>query len=102
MKRKVEEKREQIVELCRKYRVCRLALIGSALRDDFDPQRSDLDFLVEFEPLPPGKYANSYFGLIGALERLFDRPVDLVESGSVRNPYFRQEIEAHQEILYAA
>ena len=98
----VEQKREQVGELCRQYRVRRLALFGSALRDDFDPQRSDLDFVVEFEPLSPGTYANTYFGLIEALERLFERRIDLVESGSVRNPYFRQEIEAHQETLYAA
>lgn len=102
MREKVEEKREQIAELCRQYRVRRLALFGSALRDDFDPKRSDLDFVVEFEQLPPGTYANTYFGLIEALEHLFKRPIDLVESGSVRNPYFQQEIEAHQETLYAA
>ncbi len=102
MKRELEEKRGQVAELCRQHRVRRLALFGSALRDDFDSQRSDLDFVVEFEPLPPGAYANTYFGLIEALERLFERPVDLVESGSVRNPYFRREIEAHQETLYAA
>ncbi len=102
MKANVQEKREQIAELCRQYRVRRLALFGSALRDDFDPQNSDLDFVVEFEPLPSGAYANTYFGLIEALERLFKRRVDLVESGAVRNPYFQQEIEAHQETLYAA
>jgi len=102
MKRELDDKREQIAELCRQYHVHRLALFGSALRDDFDPQRSDLDFVVEFEPLPSGTYANTYFGLIEALERLFERRVDLVEPESVRNPYFRQEIEAHQETLYAA
>ncbi|MGA8878397.1 MAG: nucleotidyltransferase domain-containing protein [Candidatus Korobacteraceae bacterium] len=98
----VDEKREQIFALCRQYHVRRLALFGSGLRDDFDRQRSDLDFLVEFEQLVPGNYADTYFGLAEALERLFGRPVDLVESGSIRNPYFRQEIESHQVTLYAA
>jgi uncharacterized protein len=102
MEPQVEEKREQVAELCRKYHVRRLALFGSAVRDDFDRQRSDLDFVVEFEPPPAGTYANTYFGLIDALERLFGRPVDLVEAGSIRNPYFRQEIEARQVTLYAA
>ena len=100
--RQVEQKREQITALCREYHVRRLALFGSALRDDFDPRNSDLDFVVQFEPLPAGTYASTYFGLIEALERLFERPVDLVEAVSVRNPYFRQEIESHQEPLYAA
>ena len=102
MERQVEEKREQIAALCRQFHVRRLALFGSAVGDGFDPQRSDLDFLVEFEPLCPGTYANAYFGLIEALERLFARSVDLVEADSVRNPYFRQEIESRQETLYAA
>jgi hypothetical protein len=102
MDRRIDEKREQIAALCREYRVRRLAVFGSALRDDFDPLRSDLDFVVEFEPLPEGKYADTYFGLIEALEGLFQRHVDLVEAGSIRNPYFQQEIEAKQVSLYAA
>jgi predicted nucleotidyltransferase len=102
MNQHVEEKRVQIAAICRQHHVRRLALFGSALRDDFDASSSDLDFVVEFEPLATGTYANMYFGLIDALERLFGRRVDLVEAGSVRNPYFLQEIEAHQEQLYVA
>ncbi|MFZ0705022.1 MAG: nucleotidyltransferase family protein [Candidatus Korobacteraceae bacterium] len=102
MTEQIAQKREQISQLCRQFHVRRLALFGSALGGDFDPARSDLDFVVEFEPLPPGTYAETYFGLITELERLFGRKVDLVEEGSIRNPYFRQEIEASQETLYAA
>ena len=102
MDRRIDEKREQVAATCREHHVRRLALFGSALGDDFDPVHSDLDFVVEFEPLPEGTYANTYFGLIEELERLFQRHVDLVEAGSVRNPYFQQEIESHQEPLYAA
>ena len=102
MTEQIRQKREQIAQICRQFHVRRLALFGSALGDNFDPARSDLDFLVEFEPLVPGTYAETYFGLITALERLFGRKVDLVEPESVRNPYFRQEIEANQETVYAA
>jgi len=102
MKEQIEQKREQIVQLCRQFRVHRLALFGSALGGDFDPERSDVDFVVEFETLPAGTHAETYFGLIAALERLLGRKVDLVEAGSVRNPYFRREIEKQQETVYAA
>jgi predicted nucleotidyltransferase len=102
MDREISEKREQVAELCRQYHVRRLALFGSAVRDDFDPQRSDLDFVVEFEARQPGEYAKAYFGLLAALEQLFGRHVDLVEPDAVRNPYFRRAIEARQETLYAA
>ena len=102
MEPRIEQERERVAELCRRHRVRRLAVFGSALRQDFDPERSDLDFLVEFEPLPQGTYADAYFGLINALEQLFQRRVDLVEAGSVRNPYIQREIEARQETLYAS
>jgi hypothetical protein len=98
----VSLKHDQLAELCRRHRVRRLAVFGSAGREDFDPGRSDLDFLVEFEVLPPGVYADTYFGLLEALKQLYGRPVDLIEAGSVRNPYIRQEIEATQETVYAA
>lgn len=91
-----------IADLCRRYRVRRLALFGSAVRDDFDPRRSDFDFLVEFESLAPGEHADSYFGLLQELESLLGRPIDLVESAMLRNPYRRQEIEATQVVLHAA
>ena len=42
----IEQHRKALLELCRKYGVRRLDLIGSALRMDFDPSRSDLDFVV--------------------------------------------------------
>jgi hypothetical protein len=95
-------KHEELAELCRRQRVRRLALFGSAVRDDFDPGRSDLDFLVEFEALPPGTYADAYFGLLEGLERLYGRPVDLVVETAIRNPYFRQSVEQSQTLLYAA
>ncbi len=98
----IEEHRAELAELCRRHHVLRLAVFGSATRDDFDPQRSDLDFLVDFESLTPGEHADSYFGLLEGLESLFDRRVDLVESSTLRNPYRRQEIEATQVLLHAA
>lgn len=91
-----------IADLCRRFRVRGLALFGSAVRDDFDPRRSDFDFLVEFESQPPGEHADSYFGLLQELESLLGRPIDLVESAMLRNPYRRQEIEATQVVLHAA
>ena len=95
-------KREQVTALCRQYQVQRLELFGSALREDFNLDRSDLDFLVEFEPLPTGRYAKTYFGFLAALEGLFQRPVDLVVASAIRNPYFRESVERNKTLLYAA
>jgi predicted nucleotidyltransferase len=99
----VQARLTELSRLCATYRARRLDVFGSAARDeDFDPDRSDLDFLVEFESMPPDEHADSYFGLLFALEDLFGRPIDLVEMTAVRNPYVRAEIERTRELLYAA
>jgi uncharacterized protein len=98
----VEQHRPELNELCQKYRVRHLALFGSATRPDFENKRSDLDFLVEFLPMPAGEHADAYFGLLFALEDLFKTPIDLVEETAIRNPYVRQSIEKDQQTLYAS
>ena len=94
--------REELRQLCRRFHVLRLDVFGSAARGDFDPARSDIDFLVEFEPLQPGAYVDAFFDLKEGLELLFGRPVDLVSATSIRNPYFRQSVERTKALLYAA
>ena len=99
----IEQHRPEITALCRRFGVRRLAVFGSAARErDFDPARSDVDLLVEFEPISPGAYVDVYFGLKEGLEQVFGRPVDLVADAAIRNPYFRQGIEQSKALLYAA
>jgi len=98
----VESKRAELIRVCRQYHVRRLELFGSAAGEGFDPARSDLDFLVEFEAVPQGEHANCYFGLLEALASLFQRPVDLAEVRAVRNPYFLAAIKETRVVLYAA
>jgi uncharacterized protein len=98
----IEQKSEELSDLCRHYHVQRLAIFGSALRADFDSQYSDFDFLVEFLPLPAGSYADAYFGLMEGLEKLFQRPVDLVVESAIKNPYFLKSVEQNKHGLYAA
>jgi len=96
-----DEKKARIAELCRHHRVRRLDLFGSAAGADFDPSRSDLDVLVEFEVLGEGKYADAWFDLHAALEEFFGRTVDMVPAAAVRNPYFSAELERTRRGLYA-
>jgi predicted nucleotidyltransferase len=102
MKNPVEHKMRELKALCERRGVERLALFGSALRDDFDPEKSDLDFSVEFSTMSPERHAEAYFGLLDDLEGLFGRRVDLLEIRAVRNPYLRRSIEEEQETVYAA
>ena len=98
----VEAKRLQLGELCRRHRVQRLDLFGSATGDRFDPDSSDLDFLVQFQPMPPVEHGDCYWRLLEDLENLFGRPIDLLELAPIRNPYLLQSIEATRIVLYAA
>ena len=93
--------REAVLGACRRFGVRRLRVFGSAVSEDFDPERSDVDFLVDFESGRPNRFAD-YFGLKHALERSVGRPVDLVTAESIRNPYFRASVLASAEDLYAA
>ncbi len=92
----------EIEQVCRQHSVRRLELFGSAAVGSDDAATSDLDFLVEFKPMPRGSYADSYFGLLESLERILERRVDLVVSSAIRNPYFRQSVESTKKLLYAA
>jgi predicted nucleotidyltransferase len=67
----------ELEQLCRRYHVQQLDLFGSAAIGTFRSGESDLDFLVEFQSLPGGAYADTYFGLLEALEQLFGCAVDL-------------------------
>lgn len=97
----LERNRPQVAELCRQVGVRRLDLFGSAARGEFDPESSDLDFLVEFDAPPPAQYASACFALKDGLEKLFARPVDLVTESDLDNPNLRQRVEAERRNLYA-
>ena len=98
----VENRLPEIIALCRRYRVRRLALFGSATGDRFDPEASDLDFLVQFEPLAPTHHADSYFGLLHGLEDIFVRRIDLLERAPISNPYLLTAIVESEVVLYEA
>lgn len=102
MIQEITEQSAAIGSLCRRFRVRRLELFGSAAAGGFNPETSDLDFLVEFDALRANEYADTYFGLLEELQKLFKREVDLVVAGSVKNPYLREGIRRTRTLLYAA
>lgn len=102
MDQAVADEGDQLSALCRKHSVKRLELFGSAACGDFDPSRSDLDFVVEFLPVPRRGFGDVYFHLLSDLEALFGRKVDLVEVTAIRNRFFRASVEATKVPIYAA
>lgn len=88
--------------ICRKHRVARLFLIGSATDDTFDAARSDLDFLIEFQPQDRKGWDDVFFKVAEELEKLFGRKIDLIERSGVVNPVVRASMERTKVPLYAA
>jgi len=94
---------DKIADFCRRYRIRKLALFGSVLREDFRPD-SDVDVLVEFEP-------EAHYGLFALarmqseLEEIFGRDVHLVERPAIensRNYIRRKAILNSAETVYAS
>jgi uncharacterized protein len=99
----VEDRRAEVAALCERYGVKRLDLFGSAAGDGFDPEASDLDFVVSFERRDPPKLFDRYFGLEEDLEALFGRGVDLVMEGALeKSPRFAKGVEDSRVLLYGA
>lgn len=96
----IEQRRAELANLCRRYRVRRLELFGSAAKGTFRGGSSDLDFIVTFEGAGERGYATRYHDFAVALETLFDHPVDLLTERMIGNPYFREEVERSRETVY--
>ena len=95
---KIDMPEAKIEDFCRRNHIRRLALFGSALRDDFRPE-SDVDVLVEFEPgHVPGL---AFITMQDELSELLGRNVDL-STPACLSPYFRQEVLDEAESLYDA
>jgi predicted nucleotidyltransferase len=99
-KKKFRIPRKRISEFCRRWGVVEFSLFGSALRADFHPD-SDVDVLVTFS-----KEAEiSLFDLVQMkldLEKMFHRPVDIIEKDALENPFRKQEILRTAQVVYAA
>jgi hypothetical protein len=92
--------RQGIAAFCRTWKVSEFSLFGSVLREDFRPD-SDVDVLVSFEA--DAKWSLWDFPDMQAeLQKIFARPVDLVEKEGLRNPFRRHAILSSRQVFYAA
>lgn len=101
----VQDKLPQLRDLCRRYHVIHLALFGSAATGTFDPERSDLDFVLDMQiPAPDGTSAlHNYFGFIESVEALYGRKVDTVPPiAEIENRYLRENVRETAVALYDA
>ena len=95
----IEQHTKDIERLCLKHKVRRLYAFGSVLTEKFGSS-SDIDLIVDFEPLDIASYADNYYDFKFALEETLQRPVDLLEEKAIKNPYFKQGVENKRQLIY--
>jgi predicted nucleotidyltransferase len=100
IKSNLEVPLDKIEAFCRRWKIKEFALFGSVLREDFRPD-SDIDVLVSFEP-DGGITFDNRVEMLDELAEIFGREVDLVEKGTIRNPFPRHDILTTKEVVYAA
>lgn len=88
-----------IKKLCERHRAESLFLFGSAAKGLLT-EKSDIDFLISFRNASPDNYFDYYFALKQSLEELLKRPVDLLESQTLRNPYLKKAIDQSKQLVY--
>ncbi len=95
----LENYKYQIISLCKKNNVNKLYIFGSVLTPNFNKD-SDIDFLVEIKSEDPLEYADNYFNLKFSLEDLLQKPIDLLETKALRNPFLKQNIDNTKVMFY--
>ena len=96
----IAQHRRAIDRLCKRFGVRRLAAFGSILSEEFDPATSDVDFVVQFARVRGLSPARQYFDFKSELERVLDRPVDLVELTAMPDSRLKRIIERTQVPVY--
>jgi predicted nucleotidyltransferase len=90
---------DRIREACLTNQVKRLFAFGSVTHNKLN-EESDIDLMVEIEETDPISYSDAYFDLKERLEKLFKRPIDLLEDKAIRNPFLREEIDKTKVLIY--
>jgi predicted nucleotidyltransferase len=86
--------------LCRSHKVKSLYAFGSSTNDSFNPEKSDIDFLVEIEDLDPIERGEKLMSFWDRLEGFFNRKVDLLTESSLRNPFLKKSIDSTKVLIY--
>ena len=97
----IKKYRKGLINLCHSNKaVNRLYFFGSALSSNFNENTSDIDVLVEVADLPPEECGENLITLWDNLEILFNRKVDLLTENSLRNPFFKREVDQTKKLIY--
>lgn len=92
---------DEIRAAAERYGVAKLEIFGSAMTDQFDPERSDVDFLVHYPPeYKYGSFGQRLFELEDELTDILGRPAQLVMTSALRKEHFRESADATRSTVY--
>jgi len=94
-----EKALERLIE---KYPIKKLYLFGSVLSSLFNPLKSDIDILVEFEEehLKPEEIGSILLDFSWEIEQILGRKVDVIRNRTFKNPYFEQSLNRTKKLIY--
>jgi len=97
----LETYKNQLITLCISHNVKTLYAFGSVLTTRFN-EDSDIDLIVAFEEMDVKDYADNYFDFKFSLQKLFTRPVDLLEDQAIQNPFFKEVLTKTKQLVYGS
>jgi predicted nucleotidyltransferase len=95
----LEKYANDIHRLCASHKVRHLYVFGSALTARYN-DNSDIDFIVEFQPIAIAVYADNYYDLKFSLQDILNKPIDLLEEQAIKNPYFKESVDRQKKLVY--
>jgi predicted nucleotidyltransferase len=95
----IDKNIDNIISLCEKHKVKELYIFGSVLTENFNDS-SDIDILIQFGDVKLNDYFDNYMDFKEEIEKILNRPVDLVENQAIRNPIFRRIVDRDKKLIY--
>ncbi len=96
----ISKHHSSLKEICKKHNVKSLYAFGSSVNDKFNPDKSDIDLLVQIDVADPVERGEKLISLWDSLEDLFQRKVDLLTEDSIRNPFLKKSIDTTKVLIY--
>ena len=97
----IRSRYENFLTLCRNHKVKKLYAFGSSVSGQFNPEKSDIDLIVEIDENDPIEKGDILLHFFSELEKLFNRKVDLLTDQPIENPYLKTSVEKSKVLIYA-
>jgi len=95
----IENNKASVYALCQRYNVDKLFVFGSASNGSFTAD-SDVDILIDITENDPVAKGETIMKLWSGLEHIFKARVDLLISGTIKNPYLQKQIDTTKQLVY--